>query len=96
MIEVEKPVPKNHEVRVKIHAVSVNSWDWDILKGIPFMMRMEFGLNKPRERIIGIDIAGRIDSLGSRTAEFQTGDEVFGDISGCGFGAWRSGGRRAR
>ena len=88
LIEVEKPGPKDNEVQVKIHATSVNSWDWDIVNGIPFMNRLEFGIRKPKARIMGIDIAGKVEKVGSNVKELQAGDEIFGDISGCGMGGF--------
>lgn len=86
--EVEKPVPKDNEVLVKVHAASVNSWDWDLLKGIPFANRVMFGLFKPKNVIMGCDISGRVREVGSRVKQLQKGDEVFGDISGCGMGGF--------
>jgi NADPH:quinone reductase-like Zn-dependent oxidoreductase len=86
--EVEKPTPKDNEVLIKVHAASVNDWDWGLLRGKPFMNRMVFGLLKPRTKILGGDIAGRIEAVGRNVKQFQPGDEVFGDLSGCGFGAF--------
>ena len=88
LIDVDQPDPKDNEVLVKVHATSVNSWDGDIIKGIPFVNRMEFGIRKPKARIMGIDIAGQIEEVGSNVKELQAGDEIFGDISGCGMGAF--------
>jgi len=86
--EVEKPIPNDNEVLVKIHAASINDWDWGLLRGKPFMNRIVFGLLKPRTKILGGDIAGRIEAVGRNVKQFQPGDEVFGDLSGCGFGAF--------
>lgn len=86
--EVDKPVPKDDEVLVKVHAASVNSWDWDLVRGKPYLYRLLFGLFKPRYRIIGSDIAGHVEAVGKNVKQFQPGDEVFGDISGNGFGAF--------
>lgn len=86
--EVDKPTPKEDEVLIKVYASSVNSWDWDLLKGKPFLVRMIGGLWKPRHKILGADIAGKVESVGSNVREFQTGDEVFGDIAGSGFGGF--------
>jgi len=82
--EVEKPTPKDNEVLVKVHAASVNDWDWGLLRGTPFVNRLMFGLLKPRTGILGCDIAGRVEAVGRNVKQFQPGDEVFGDISGCG------------
>ncbi len=86
--EVDKPTPKENEVLVKIYAASVNSWDWDLLKGKPFLVRIIGGLRKPRHKILGADIAGRVETVGRNVKQFQPGDEVFGDIAGCGFGGF--------
>jgi len=80
--EVKKPTPRDHEVLVKLHAVSINSWDWEILKGTPFLNRLSFGLFKPtRMQILGCDIAGHIEAIGSEVKHLKPGDEVFGDLS---------------
>jgi NADPH:quinone reductase-like Zn-dependent oxidoreductase len=88
LVELEKPVPKDKEVLVKVHASSVNSWDWDILKGIPFANRLTFGLLKPKNLILGADIAGRVEKAGIKVKHLKPGDEVFGDISGSGWGGF--------
>jgi len=87
-LELDKPAPKDHEVLVKIHASSVNSWDGDILKGIPLVNRLQHGLFKPKSKILGCDIAGRIETVGKKVKMLQAGDEVFGDISGAGWGGF--------
>jgi NADPH:quinone reductase-like Zn-dependent oxidoreductase len=86
--EVKKPIPEHNEVLVKVYAASVNSWDWDMLKGKPFLVRLIGGLLKPRNRILGADVAGKIEVTGSNATLFKPGDEVFGDIAGCGFGGF--------
>jgi NADPH:quinone reductase-like Zn-dependent oxidoreductase len=86
--EVEKPTPKDNEVLIKVHAASVNSWDWELLRGKPFVNRLLFGLLKPKIKILGVDIAGRVEAVGRNVKQFQPGDEVFGDISGCGWGGF--------
>jgi len=85
--EVEKPAPRDDEVLIKVHAASVNSWDWDLLRGTPFLARLG-GLLKPKYKILGADIAGRIEAVGRNAKQFQPGDEVFGDISGCSWGGF--------
>ena len=79
--EVEKPSPKNGEVLVNVHAASLNDWDWGLLKG-DIVNRMLNGFLKPRRRILGSDIAGRIEAVGKGVTKFQVGDEVYGDLSG--------------
>jgi NADPH:quinone reductase-like Zn-dependent oxidoreductase len=85
--EVEKPVPADHEVLIKVFAASVNSWDWDLLKGEAFVIRMG-GMQKPKYKILGADIAGRVESVGKQVTRFKPGDEVFGDISACHWGGF--------
>jgi NADPH:quinone reductase-like Zn-dependent oxidoreductase len=86
--EVAKPTPKDNEVLVEVHAASVNDWDWGLLRGKPFVNRLLFGLRKPKVKILGCDIAGRVEAVGRNVKQFQPGDEVFGDISGCGMGGF--------
>jgi len=86
--DVQKPAPKDDEVLIKVHAASINSWDWDRLTGRPLIYRLLSGILKPKLKIIGCDIAGRIEAVGSNVKLFQPGDEVFGDISGCGWGGF--------
>lgn len=85
--EIDIPALKQNEVLVKIHAVSVNSWDWDLLRGKPFLARLG-GLLKPKYKILGADIAGRVEAIGSKVNHISVGDEVFGDISWCGWGGF--------
>ena len=80
--EVVKPVPKDDEVLIKVHAVSINDWDWALLQGTPFINRLLNGLLKPKKQILGSDIAGRVEAVGKNAKKFQPGDKVFGDLSG--------------
>jgi NADPH:quinone reductase-like Zn-dependent oxidoreductase len=87
--EVEKPTPKEDEVLVKVHAASVNAYDWHLLTADMFLVRlMGGGLLRPKKAIPGVDIAGRIEAAGSNVKQFRPGDEVFGDISACGNGGF--------
>jgi NADPH:quinone reductase-like Zn-dependent oxidoreductase len=86
--EVEKPTPKDNEVLIKVHAASVNFSDWAFMRGEPFLIRLFQGLLKPKNKILGADIAGRVEALGRNVNHFQPGDEVFGDLSGCGWGGF--------
>lgn len=79
--EVEKPAPKDNEVLIKVHAASINSWDWDMLTGRPLEYRLLSGILKPRKtKILGCDIAGRIEAVGKNTKKFHPGEDVFGDL----------------
>jgi 2-desacetyl-2-hydroxyethyl bacteriochlorophyllide A dehydrogenase len=77
--EVDKPVPKDNEVLVKIIAASVNPADWHMIRGEPVFARVVFGFFKPKKLIPGIDIAGQVEAVGKNVKEFRPGDEVFGD-----------------
>src|SRR5512144_2308855 len=79
--EVAKPAPTDTEVLVKIHAVSINGSDCEGLIGKPLYARFG-GLRKPGNPILGSDIAGQVEIAGKNTSEFQSGDEVFGEIPG--------------
>jgi NADPH:quinone reductase-like Zn-dependent oxidoreductase len=81
--EIEKPTPQDDEVLIRIYAASVNAADWHLLRGKPFLVRlMGYGLLKPKNTIIGSDIAGRVEAVGRNVKQFQPGDEVFGTIRG--------------
>jgi len=87
--EVAKPTPKEDEVLVKVHAASLNAYDWHIMRAKPFLVRLAgFGLLKPKRKILGADMAGRVEAVGRNVKQFQPNDEVFGDLSGCGGGAF--------
>jgi len=88
--DVEKPTPKTDEVLIRVHAASINDWDWGLLQGKPFIYRLVTGsgLFRPKVRIIGCDVAGRVEAVGEDVRAFQPGDEVYGDLSGSGFGAF--------
>ncbi len=87
--EVEKPTPKDNEVLIKIYAAGINAADGYLLKGEPFFVRlMAGGLQKPKNTILGADIAGKVEAVGKNVKAFQPGDEVFGDTSGCGLGGF--------
>lgn len=82
LTERAKPVPKNNEVLVKVHATSINSWDWELLQGTPYVNRLMFGLLRPKKiNILGSDIAGRVEGVGESVSHLQPGDAVFGDLS---------------
>ena len=79
--EIAKPIPKPDEVLIKVYAVSLNDWDCGLLQG-DFVNRLLNGLFKPKIKILGSDIAGRIEAVGKNVKKFQPGDNVFGDLSG--------------
>ena len=79
--EVEKPHPNDDEVLIKVYAVSINDWDFGLLRG-DFVNRLLNGLLKPKRKILGSDIAGRIEAIGKNVTRFKTADDVYGDLSG--------------
>lgn len=87
--EVEKPIPSDDEVLVKVYAASVNYSDWAFVRGKPFLLRlMDKAPFKPKHPILGADIAGRVEAVGRNVQQFQPGDEVFGDLSDDGWGGF--------
>lgn len=81
--EVEKPTPKEGEILVKIHAASLNAYDWHILTADIFLVRlMGGGFFRPKNRIPGADVAGTVEAVGSGVTQFQPGDAVYGDLAG--------------
>jgi len=86
--EVAEPQPKGDQVRVKIRAVSVNAPDWRLMRATPLLARAHSGLLRPRFRILGSDISGTVEATGPEATELRVGDEVFGDLSGFGFGGF--------
>ena len=86
--EVEKPTPKDGEVLVKVKAASINDSDWGLVRGNPFVIRMVYGLRKPKIHIPGIDISGKIEAVGSKVSTFKIGDEIYCDLTECGWGGF--------
>ncbi|RHW40129.1 NAD(P)-dependent alcohol dehydrogenase [Lysinibacillus yapensis] len=86
--EVEKPMPKDYEVLVKVHAASLNYGNLVLLSGKPYLARLAFGLFKPKYAVPGGDISGTVEAVGKNVALFQPGDEVFGDLSSYGWGGF--------
>jgi NADPH:quinone reductase-like Zn-dependent oxidoreductase len=84
--EVAKPTPKDNEALVKVHAASLNAADFELLRGV-FVVRIVAPL-KPMYKILGSDIAGRVKAVGRNVKQFQPGDEIWGDLSAHGFGAF--------
>ncbi len=85
---VPKPVPTDHEVLVKVKAASINSWDWDYLRGDIYIFRLIFGLFKPKHPILGSDISGTVEAIGKNVKRIKIGDEVYGDVSAYNWGGF--------
>ncbi len=84
--DVERPVPKDDEVLVKIHATTVNRTDCGLRSSEYFITRLGTGLLRPKRKILGMELAGEVEAVGSAVTEFDVGDEVFG-VSGFGANA---------
>jgi NADPH:quinone reductase-like Zn-dependent oxidoreductase len=85
---VPTPTVRDDDVLVRVHAASANAGDWHLLRGTPLPFRLVAGLTKPKYKIIGNDIAGTVEAVGRNVTQFKRGDEVFGEVSRCGFGAY--------
>ena len=86
--EVEKPSPKEDELLIRIHAAAITAGDVIVLKGEPFVTRFVTGLQKPKNTIPGKEMAGTVEAVGGNVTQFQPGDEVYGDLSVAGWGAF--------
>ena len=92
--EIDRPVAKDGEVLVRVHAASLHPDVWHTVRGVPYVLRlMGSGLRKPRVRVPGIDLAGRVEAVGTNVTRFQPGDDVFGEIVHG--NQWRNGGAYA-
>ena len=80
--DIEKSVPGDNEVSIKVRAASVNPIDWHYLRGTPYIARIMFGLRKPKVTRLGIDVAGRVEAVGRKVTQFKPGDDVFGTCRG--------------
>ena len=88
MADVEKPVPEADEALVKVLAVSVNPADWHSLRGKPLFSRATLGLLRPKHKILGVDIAGQVEAVGSGVSRFKPGDEVYANLLDHGYGGF--------
>ena len=86
--EVPVPTLRDGDVLVSVHAASANAGDSHLLRGTPLPFRLIAGLRTPKFKIIGTDVAGHVEAVGRNVTRFRPGDEVFGELSRCGFGAY--------
>src|SRR6266545_1497496 len=86
--DIDKPLVKDDEGLVRVHAASVNRLDWHLVRGSPYISRLQAGLRKPKDRVLGADVAGQVEAVGKHVTKFQPGDEVFGSLFRHGFGAF--------
>ena len=81
--DIEKPVPTDDQILVRVHAASINPYDWHFVEGTPKIMRaMGVGLRKPKDTRLGVDFAGTVEAIGKNVTQFKPGDEVFGGRGG--------------
>jgi NADPH:quinone reductase-like Zn-dependent oxidoreductase len=80
--DVEVPGVGDDQVLVRVRAASVNAYDWHVLRGLPYLVRMEEGLRRPKASAIGVDLAGEVEAVGRDVTEFRVGDAVFGERGG--------------
>lgn len=88
MEEVPVPALKQDQVLVRVHATTVNDYDWSMVTGRPRIYRLFFGLLRPRRPIPGMELAGTIEALGPGALQWKVGDAVFGDVSNGGLGTF--------
>src|SRR5919109_522078 len=88
LAEVDNPAPNADEVLVKVLAVSVNAADWHVLRGKPLFSRATLGLLRPKHKVLGVDIAGQVEAVGSGVAQVQPGDEVYANLLDHGYGGF--------
>ena len=86
--DLSKPEPGGDGVLLRVHATSVNPADWHILRGDPYVSRLQLGLREPKDRVLGCDVAGRVETVGESVTMLRPGDEVFGSPFMRGFGAF--------
>jgi NADPH:quinone reductase-like Zn-dependent oxidoreductase len=80
--EIEKPTAGGNEVLLEVRAASVNPLDWHFMRGMPYFVRIMTGLRKPKDKRLGVDVAGQIEAVGRNVTQFKPGDEVFGSCRG--------------
>lgn len=80
--DIDRPVPATDEVLVRVHAASVNAYDWHFMRGDPLIGRGMMGLRRPRARVRGRDFAGTVEAVGAGVTGIEPGDEVYGEADG--------------
>src|SRR5215204_956920 len=88
MVEVDEPSPSANEVLVKVRAVSVNAADWHVLRGKPLFSRATLGWLRPKHQLLGVDVAGQVEAVGSDVTRYQPGDEVYANLLDHGYGGF--------
>ena len=80
--EIEKPTAGDNEVLIKVRAASVNPYDWHFMRGTPYFLRIMAGLRKPKNKRLGVDVAGQVEAVGRNVTQFKPGDVLFGSCRG--------------
>jgi NADPH:quinone reductase-like Zn-dependent oxidoreductase len=83
--DIDRPVPKDNQVLIQVHAAGLHRGDWHVMTGLPYLIRIvvpTLGLRKPRVPALGMDVAGRVEAVGEHVTRFQPGDAVFGWCDG--------------
>ena len=80
--DIARPLPAQNEVLVRVHAAGVERGAWHMMTGKPYLGRLAFGLRSPRRKVLGIEVAGTVDAVGSAVTRFAVGDEVYGFATG--------------
>lgn len=80
--DIDEPLPGDHEVLVRVHAAGVDRGVWHVMTGQPYLIRLGYGLRKPKTPLLGMDVAGQVEAVGNGVTRFQPGDEVFGVCNG--------------
>jgi NADPH:quinone reductase-like Zn-dependent oxidoreductase len=83
--DVDMPVIRRDEVLVRVLAAAVNPGDWDVMHGTPYVLRLTTGLRRPRNKILGLAIAGLVEAVGSNVSKFRPADEVYAGLGKGGF-----------
>ena len=87
LADIDKPVVNDNDVLVRVHAAAVNPADWHLVRGEPYIARLQLGLRKPKDTVLGCDVAGQAEVVGKNVSAFQPGDEVFASSFAHGHGA---------
>ena len=85
LADIDQPVPTGNEVLMQVQAAGLHRGDWHVMTGLPYLIRIvvaALGLRKPKSPVLGMDVAGRVEAVGSKVTRFQPGDEVFGWCDG--------------
>ena len=88
--DIDVPVAQDDEVLVRVRASSANPADWHFMRGVPYVMRPQSGLRKPKNNVLGRDIAGQVEAVGKDVTGFRPGDEVFANVETGGFAEYAS------